>query len=133
MLGNLYSVGFCVIPKNIRRRVGKEAQESTFARIDTELGRATSWRSYPDTATKSAEPREVFFFIGRQFQWRCYLVSRWQSIIFYPKIVVESIRPELDVEVRSVKHARIEFATVRCACSTGPFWLDESAPVGRIS
>ena len=73
-----------------------------FCRSNRELGQSNDCVA-DIRSTRDAEPREVVFFIGRQFQRRCYLVSRWQGIL-YPKIVVESIGPEVDVEVRSVKH-----------------------------
>jgi len=61
MLGDFDHMSFGVIPEDVLVVVGYETQKDSFAGVRNQLGRSSTGRGHPNSATKSTQSRHVIF------------------------------------------------------------------------
>lgn len=103
MFGNLDSLGFWVVPYNIFGGVGEETEEDAFAGVGAELDWTASRWAHPDSATKSAEVREIVLFSSGKLQRGGRLILGGNGIV-NAEPMVEGIGPEFDVKIGTYEH-----------------------------
>ena len=125
MLGDLDTLSLGIIPEDVLGGTREETKEDALARRSAKLGRASTWRTDPNTATKRMKLREIVLFASGEFDGR-RLATTWRDGILNTEVMMESVRPELDRKVCTMKHS------TKGVCDGKVSTFHRSVLVGRI-